>query len=607
MTGANHVLSAELLKQMSTNLRLYAKLVLRIRTKKAKVVALDFNRAQSVVHDQLAAQYRETGRVRAIILKARQEGISTYVAARYFRRLHLFPNQEALVIADEKDRAQTIYSIYDRYHNLLPPEIRPMTRYVSKKTEMVLDNRDDRERVNTPGLGSRISVETANDVNAARGSTVQMVHASELGFWQSAEDVWVSLAQAVPDEESEIIVESTANGVGNFFHQMWQAAEEGTNGFLPIFLPWWIHEEYVVSKARLRKEERRAIVESVDPYEKVAQEEGLEFMGELYKLTPEQLAWRRQTIREKHQNDERGFRQEYPSNAREAFLVSGNCFFDEDVLSKYDDVARRYMRRGNLVRVGKNKGIVLKPAERGYLRIWEQPTKEGLYVIGADTAQGRQVSARDSSFTDPEAEKGGRDFSSADVYDARARRQVAQLHGRMAPEVFAEQLNLLGAYYSVPRMEGSVHRDKALIAVEKNHSSGETVLRILSNRAPHGYAYPKLYHSTRINRRMGERREDFLGWRTTVETRMPMLDELSQAIREESIGIPSADTIKEMRTFVRGEDGKPQAQEGTHDDRVISLAICLQAARKVNLTPPKPKRPAPQDLVGTSPTGLFTY
>lgn len=545
------------------------------------MVPLTFNEPQRIVHEKLADQYKRLGKNRAIVLKARQEGVSTYTAARFFRRVHMYPNQEALVIADEKDRAQAIYSIYDRFANFLPPEVKPMVRYATKKTEMVFDNPDDRARSLQPGLGSRISVETANDTNAGRGETKQCVHASELAFWEKPEDVWISLSQAVPDDESEVIVESTANGVGNFFYEMWQMAEEGggetegSNGYLAIFLPWWIDQSY---QLRLTGEQEEDIRDSLSDTEKMWMKDGIEFRGVRHQLSLGQIAWRRQTIREKFNLDERAFRQEYPATPEEAFLVTGDTFFDPDILEQYRGKCALPIMRGRIDKIGQT--VMVKPSEFGYLRVWENPNKDSTYVIGADTATGRQVAARDASFADPDREKGGRDFSSADVFDVTNRKVVAQLHGRMAPEIFADNLALLGVLYSSKGI-GDI-RQHSLIAVEKNYSSGETVLRELQQRL----RYPRLYYARQVNRR-AEKVKEVLGWQTTVETRMPMLDKLASALREGTIAIPNKDTIKEMLTFVRGEDGKPQAQEGSHDDRVISLAIALFVSEQVSLSLPK--------------------
>lgn len=580
----------DLLESYIEDLPTYGREALAIVDKAANLVPFELNFAQRVVHDRLSKQMRETGRIRAIVLKARQEGVSTYTAARGFRRLNLRRNQNGLVVADLQRRGQVLFSIYENFHRNLPDWLRPQKRYTRKGSELWYDLPEG------GGLNSKIAVGTANDVHLARGSTVHFLHASEFAFWEHPEETWVALMQAVPDQGSEVIIESTANGVGNTFHTMWEDAVSGNNGFIPIFLPWWIHEEY---EHVLTPEQEAEIRATATPWERQAMETGIEWEGELHPLSPGRISWRRETIRDKLRGDERMFRQEYPATAREAFLVSGNLFFDDEALTEYEERAKEPKRRGNLAWV--DGGIAIIPAERGYLKVWELPRLECTYVVFGDTASGKKVSSveRSVAISEETAERGGLDYSCADVFCTTHFEQVAQLHGRMAPEVFADQVYMLGYLYSGPRPGSRTIRTPALIGVERNHSSGETVLRLLQD----DYNYPNLYVHRQINRRT-QRRTNVVGWVTTTENRQVMLDELSQAIREGSIGLPSADTIRECFTFVRNDAGKPEAQEGCHDDRVISAAGSVQLARYW-----QPRVVAPQDEIATAdtPTGWATY
>ena len=542
-----------------------------IRTKAAALKPFELNRAQQIVHRKLSEQMRTTGRVRAIILKARQEGISTYTAARFFRRVTLYEQQSALVIADQRKRGQTLFQIYELFDRKLPEWIKPEKRWQRKGWSLQYDTPDG------SGLNSQLLVETAKDATAGRGSTIQAVHASELAFWDNPEESWTALMQAVPDEGSEVIIESTANGVGNMFWQLWQDSEAGDSSFMPIFLPWWIHEEY----DRLLSKEAAADLEStLTEYEKSLVDQGLEFEGETIKLDLGRIAWRRATIRDKLNGDEALFRQEYPATAREAFLVSGNCFFDEERLLEYEAEAVPPRRK----RISM-KGVVPTTFDqaRGELRMWEAPrvfdknkpkdehNEDGEYVIFVDTATGKMSSERESIYAS-DREQGGRDFSCAWVYDVKRSSYVACLHGRIPPEAFGDKVYALGYLYSSPNRRTG-NRIPALVGVERNHSSGETVLRRL-----HDLDYPNLFRDRTMNTRR-DKMTVSLGWVTTEAKRMVMLDEFSAEIRAKTVKIPDADTIRECFTFIRGESGKPEAQEGCHDDRVIAAAGCLQVAR----------------------------
>lgn len=567
----------EHLSRCLSDLPFYARTHLKIRTKEADLSPFRFNDPQKIVHKKISKQLKETGRIRAIVLKARQEGISTYVAGRFFRKVHLWPNQRAMVLADEKDRSQGIFEFYERMYRNLIPEMDPGANSTQKGQVLHLKN------------DSKIVVETAMDSDAGAGSTIQLLHASEVARWPNAKETFISLAQAVPDNASEIFLESTAKGVGGFFYDTWMGAEQGENGYLPIFLPWWIMKEYSLE---IDDELRDDILCSEDPDERFALDIGYEWEGKVWKLTPEQLAWRRKVgIPEKCAGDKRMFKQEYPATPREAFVATGDTFFDKDALEDFEKRSLGPIRRGYLKDNGKGS-IVLQNDATSYLRIWELPKKDGLYVIGADTATGKMVGTGD-----PFDERSGRDFSCAEVFEVNTRRQVAQLHGRIVPEEFARQLYLLGYFYG---HQTDTIRHPATLAVESNHRSGETVIKKLDREL----GYPALYYSRQMNTRTN-RITPKLGWLTSKITRPVMLDELSEAVREGTILIYSPDTIREMFTFVLDEDGKPGAQEGAHDDRVISLAITLQVAQTLDHRPSGGRLPEPE--VYDSPTGAFDY
>lgn len=545
----------------------YAQNVLRIVSKDAKLIPFTLNTAQQYVHDKIEEQLAETGRVRAIVLKARQEGVSTYVAGRFFRRTQTRPFQRALVVADIEERAGALFNIYDRFDTNLDPGMRPMKRSSKQSRLLIYGNPDKNQRQDTPGLDSQISVRSARDPNAGRGSTIHMAHMSEMAFWEKGEDTFISLMSAIPDDGSEVIIESTAKAAGDLFHQTWQEAEAGENGFIAIFLPWWIMHDY---QRPVSSEDERVIRDTMDAFELETFHQGVEWEGETYKLTLEQLQWRRETWRNKCKSDWTRFAQEYPSSAAEAFVVSGAQFFDPVAVKEYIETAIK-PRRGNIREaIAGDLAIQVDVTEdiNGYLRVWDEPSAEGHYVIGCDTATGEMIGSTRGSFHSEQSERGGRDFSCAVVWDVHNFRMVAVLHGRMAPEVFADQVALLGNYYKC------LGRSPAMICVERNHSSGMTVIARLLDII----GYPNIYLRREFNQRSNKVTRQF-GWVTSHETRPMMLDELAAMVREGSIGIPDADTLREMSTFVRRDDGSPSAQDGLHDDRVMSLAITIQSAK----------------------------
>lgn len=498
-----------------------------------------------------------------LILKARQEGISTWVGGRIYLGCKLHLGRKGMVLADKLDRTGTIFDIYDRFERE-SPELIARPKITSQKQKELAWEGD-----------SWLRVGTAQDRDAGRGDTLWYVHASEFAFWPYPAETLMGLLNATPQNGGEVYIESTANGLGGEFHSMWEAAEAGENGWVAVFLPWWAHDEYRVV---IDDAERAEIEASADEWERAAQDEGFYWRGERHLLTPEQLAFRRRKIADDFAGDERRWRQEYPATAEEAFIATGGAFFDEHGLSVLTEQTRASRPERRVFVAGRLQG-----AERGPLRVYEWPSEFGHYVIGADTAQGKLVAA-----TGDESERGGRDFSCADVLKVATwelhgerwvlvpcREQVAQWHGRMSPDIFAEGIRALGMLYGCRvSIDDRDERAPALVVVERNHSSGQSTIRWLRDRG-----YPALYRQRGRNVVADGKPTVAYGFLTDQGSRRMVLDHYAALVREGTSGIRSPETVREMRTFVLDDAGKPQAQEGAHDDRVLSYALALEAER----------------------------
>ena len=283
------------LQRLKDELPHYAARNLMIRTKSGAVAPLAFNRAQTYIHERLEAQRRDAERVRALILKGRQQGCSTYVAARFYHRVTYHRGTRVFILTHEDAATQNLFEIVDRFHahSRLPP-----STGAANSRELYFD-----------GIDSGYKVGTAGTKGVGRSSTIQLLHGSEVAFWPHAETHAAGVLQAVPDAKgTEVILESTANGLGNFFHETWRDAERGENDYAAIFVPWYWQDEY-------RKAPPRGFV---------ATEEEAGY-GVLYGLDPAQLAWRRAKIAEL--KDVALFAQEYPACAAEAFEMSGHDSF----------------------------------------------------------------------------------------------------------------------------------------------------------------------------------------------------------------------------------------------------------------------------------------
>jgi hypothetical protein len=272
----------------------YARNCLRIRAKSGEVRPFDLNQAQEYIHGRLEDQRAKTGKVRAIILKGRQQGCSTLVEGRFYHRTTMSEGVRAFILTHEDQATQNLFDMVSRYHDNCPEFVCPETGAANAK-ELIFRK-----------LDSGYKVGTAGTKGVGRSSTIQLFHGSEVAFWPHAETHAAGVLQAVPDEAgTEVILESTANGVGNLFHKMWKEAEAGQSEYIAIFVPWFWQDEY----------------QKTVPVDFSEADEERQYR-EAYGLTLPQIAWRRAKIKEL--GDPILFKQEYPATAAEAFQMSGH-------------------------------------------------------------------------------------------------------------------------------------------------------------------------------------------------------------------------------------------------------------------------------------------
>ena len=284
----------EVRQKLKNDFEHYASRNLVIRTKSGGLHRFNLNQAQRYIHERLQDQIDRQGYVRAVILKGRQQGCSTYVGGRFYWRVTHNKGVRAFILTHEQEATNNLFDMTQRYHENCNPLVKPSTGAANAK-ELFFDL-----------LDSGYKVGTAGSKGVGRSQTIQYFHGSEVAFWPFAETHAAGVMQAIPNQPgTEIILESTANGIGNFFHQQWQAAERGEGDYIAIFVPWFWQEEY-------RKP-------CPDGFTLTDLE--MEYQA-LYSLTREQICWRREKIAQL--GSEWLFKQEYPSNPAEAFQVSGD-------------------------------------------------------------------------------------------------------------------------------------------------------------------------------------------------------------------------------------------------------------------------------------------
>ena len=497
------------IEKSKNNFKDFARRQLRIITKDAAqgYVPFEFNDAQKKIHEAIEKQIKQKGRVRALVLKARQQGISTYTAGRVFWKTFYTPHTRSVVIAHDSATSDALFTMSKNFIDRMSEDFKP---------ELI---RSNAKEVKFSHNDSGFRLYTAGSPEAGRGTTPTILHCSECAFWQSDEKILAGLFQGVSSADgTEIILESTANGATGAFYRMWKAAERGENDYVPIFLPWFMTKEYTMTPP--------------SNFERSVQEEEL---SEEYDLDNGQLWWRRMKIGE---GGESKFRQEYPSTAEEAFVVSGKNVFNVEKLNKLETQAPKSLREFDV------KMSSWEEKREGNLSIWQPPGFDEKFIIGADVSLGV-----------------GQDYSAAVVLNVKREVVAVYRDNHVDPAMFGRDLFYLGRYYN-----------NALLAVESN-SMGISTLQKLKEMK-----YVNLYYQTQIANLTDEDGVR-LGFRTTSASKPAIISNLKNWIDNDEVAIWSSDVVGELRDYVSDDKGKTNASRGSTDDTVMSLAIAAEVYR----------------------------
>jgi hypothetical protein len=494
----------EVRKRLYEDFEFYAKHALKIRTKEGTIAPLVLNDAQQIFMKTVVRQLQTTGKVRVVVLKGRQQGLSTIIEGILYWWTSQHKATKALVMTHLGESTKALFDMTKRYHDQCPEILKPHTKYSSRK-ELSFDI-----------LDSSYMVATAGGDGVGRGETLQCAHLSEAAFYPTAtarENI-NGLMQSIPNAQGTFcFVESTANGIGNPFHDIWTKAVSGENEFEAVFIPWFVQKEY------------RMPVEG--KFERTPEEDKL---VKDYGLDNEQLMFRRKKIA---LNGLEMFQQEYPCFADEAFLTSGRPVFNlqqmQELLKNAPDIKERL----NLITDDWEKNI------RGDLLVYKDLDPGETYYIGADVAMGY---------------KGG-DWSVAEILDSK-KREVAKYRSQVHPDYFATVLEKLGYLYNT-----------AKIGVENNNHGILTATRLGAD-----LAYPNLYFETHVDKQTEDETVVF-GFRTTVKTKPLVIDKLRAAFREGEIEVNDKTTLRECMSYVVKDGGKLEAESGCFDDSVMALAI----------------------------------
>lgn len=479
---------------------------------------------------QAVKDYAEGKRLhlKFLVLKGRQQGFTSIITAYQLACSITKKNFAGFTLADDADNTMTIFSDKAKYaYDNLPEALKPTEKY------------NNRKEFHFEVLNSRWRVATAGGKGVGRSKTLNFFHGSEVAFWDNLREILTGLNPALTKDSIQVL-ESTANGF-NEFKELWDADNNWEN----LFYEWWETPEYRLSfetdqrEQEFKSEVNKATKGSSDANSMRWAYFRCKWLRETIGLDWEQAYWYFSQWKDYKED----IKQEYPCTAEESFLATGKPVFDIEQVTQ-----RKKMLDGKRpVKVGlfrfktvhdkiDNSSIEWVDDENGPIAVYEEPKKNYPYVIGGDTAGD------------------GSDFFASHVLDNTNGNQVAVVHHQYDEDRYAEQMYCLGRYYNT-----------ALIGIEINFST-------YPNKELARLNYPKLYVREVPDTFTGQLQKKF-GFRTSTITRPAIIANLVEIVRDHIELINDSKTLGEMITFVKNERGKPEAQEGKHDDLVISLAI----------------------------------
>ena len=510
--------------------RKYIENLVYIKDKAGNKVKLKLNYAQQKVEQAIKKQEAQNKPVRIIVLKSRQQGISTYIDSLGFKRTITDKNRHFAIVTQETSATNNLLERLKYAKDNLPSALKPIEKKSNAK-EIVWENSEDMNN----SLSSRISCYTAGGKEIGRSETIQFLHLSELAFWQDtfAKDNYTAITQTVANApNTAIIIESTANGF-NLFRDLWY----GDNDYEKVFIGWNEDPSYSIQCDQLPNKTDEEIE-----------------LQKTYNLTDSQLLWRRWCIKNNCGGDINKFKQEYPINPDEAFISTGTPVFNNEVVIKRLNELRKLQEINSPIKgyfhieyndnFTRDKILLDKlkfiEDKKGLITIFEKPYSQNYYVLGGDTAGE------------------GADFYAGSMIENYTGKRVATLHmDKLDPVTYVEQMYALGIYYN-----------KALVAVEINFDRfpREELARL---HYPHQYVRHNVddFKKNTI---------DSFGWLTTKNTRQLIVSSEIEIVNNHIELFSSIPMLEQMLTFVRMENGRPDHLDGEHDDLLFADMIAEQ-------------------------------
>lgn len=497
----------------------------------------------NVLQKKMFAHYRECQLeqkpCKMIILKPRQKGASTCAQALTYHHMRKHENLNGSLMGDIAGTSDKVFEIYRRYaeNDLFPWD----------ETGINLEDGGNLADLIKLTSKSAYGKETAGSKNAGRSGTIQVGNMTEVAFWPMGgeRDPALGYLQSLYDGDnvSLVVADSTPNGPAGWFYRTWVQENE----WAKIFAAWF---EFADSVIPFKSEE-----DLQDFKDTMSDDEKSEM--ERFNVNYEQLHWRRRVLQDKCNGDVSKFRQEYPSDPEECFLMSSRPRFHIECLNDMVKYAKGTTPKiGNMSVQSENKGA-FTPDRAGNWRVYEEPEHDSGYLISVDTCTGEDQQMQGLA-ADP-------DYHSVQVWKApfedwhgdwHVARLVAVHHSRLDIGVLAQEVEGAARWYG-----------GAFIVPEVNNS-GLALLKYLLEMGLN------VYRRRKVNDSSGMVEKSF-GWSTDKITRKTVIDHMAAELMEGNFDIPDPDVLHEMKVFVINDRGKPEAAPGHHDDHVLAAAIAL--------------------------------
>lgn len=586
---------------------------------KNEIVRFKFRNPQKVYFSVISSLEKRGASIQLQILKGRQLGVSTITELLVAHRILFTYGVNAVIASSQQQQtalmSNMIFLVYDYLPYWLKP---PFTRRVES----------DKGQFTFGGIQSGVSFQHGSQTSGiARGHTPTVVHISEVASFSNAEElIDASLFRAVHESENVFMVlESTAEGIDNWWHKTWKLSKEGWNKgkskLCPLFLPWFlgtemypkpvwlatrpVPEDWVPNKdTRMRMAKAKAYVQSSEVLHEV--------LGKDWEMGKDQ-AWFSEVDYEEYRakGREKLWKQEMAGDDIEAFQGSFDSVFGNDLLDElhetrdknygiynvighgihdsYCDISFQpdpdeidYRKDQKIVHFSSNKGdlykwtlVPLKPdvidednKEASYyqvdgkLLIFREPEEGFDYTIGVDTGGGV---GKDSTVIAVwrKGMRGAPDFQCAEFASA------VISHNSAYPFAMA-----IAAYYSRYMRDGNSQYREPLMSIEQIAAVGDTVqsqMRLMG----YGRFFRFHQYDTKVIKRQNASK---MGWRTSGWSRPLLVDGFVDSVKNGWLIINSPFLLRDMSQFevhvIRGKEKFEHSSEA-HDDRIFASAIAV--------------------------------